>query len=124
MAMPTAISRIASAATPAMASVMVSTVWRPPRLLEVVGVHEQARRQVDALDLELLDELGPDPGRLQPALDLPFGDARLLEDEDVLHDDNVAFHALDFRDVRDLAGAVLETALVDDQVDCRRDLLA
>ena len=30
---------------------------------------EEARRQMDAHHLELLDELGPDPGRLQAALD-------------------------------------------------------
>ena len=31
---------------------------------------EEARRQVDAHDLELLDELRADAGRLEPALDL------------------------------------------------------
>src|SRR5436309_4452965 len=120
--MPTAISRIASAATPAMASVMVSTVRRPPRLLEGVGVHEQARRQVDALDLELLDELGADPGRLQPALDLALEDPGLLEDEDILHHDDVTFHPLDLGDVGDTPGPVLQTCLVDDEVDRRGDL--
>ena len=56
------------------------------------------------IDLELLDELGPDPGRLEAALDLALDDAGLLEDEDVLHDDDVTFHALDLGDVRRSCG--------------------
>src|SRR3954468_7256704 len=123
IATPTAISRIASAAMPAMASVMVSTVLAASRRLEVVAVHEQARRDVDALDLELLDELGPDPGRLEPALDLALDDAGLLEHEDILHHDHVTLHALDLGDVRDTPRAVLQTCLVDDEVDGGGDLL-
>src|SRR5690349_24699197 len=96
LATPTAMSRIARAATPATARVMTSTVGVPPCLVREA---EQARRQVDAHDLELLDELGSDAGRLQAALDLAFDDARLLEHEHVLHDDDVAFHALDLGDV-------------------------
>src|SRR6202795_1694126 len=95
VATPTAISTIASAATPASASVVGSTglVLLPGRL---VREPEQAGRKVDAHDLELLEELGPDPGRLEPALYLALDHAGLLEDEDILHDDDVAFHALDF----------------------------
>ena len=74
----------------------------------LVDEAEESGREVDAHDLELLDELRPDAGRLEAALDLAFDDAGLLEDEDVLHDDDVAFHALDLGDVGDLAGAVLE----------------
>ena len=54
--------------------------------------------------------LGRMPVGLQPALDLALDDAGLLEDEDVLHDDDVTFHALDLGDVDDLARAVLEAA--------------
>ena len=50
------------------------------------------------------------PVALQAALMLALGDAGLLEGEDVLHDDDVAFHALDLGDVRDPAGAVLACA--------------
>src|SRR4029079_1994792 len=121
VAMPIAIRKIAAAATPATASVNGSTGQPPPCSVRVA---EEARRQMDAHHLELLDELRPDACRLEPALDLSFDDARLLEDEDVLHDDDVAFHALDLGDVRDLPGPVLEAGLVDDQVDRRRDLLA
>src|SRR3990172_4906736 len=85
---------------------------------------EDAVRQVDAHGLEVLDELRPDAGRLQAALDLPVEDARLLEHEHVLHDDRVALHPLDLGDVDDLAGPVLEAGLVDDEVDGRGDLLA
>src|SRR5690349_13944598 len=122
LATPRAMSRIASAATPATAMGRKFTVLRPPRRL--VGEAEEARRQVDAHDLELLDELRPDPGRLEASLDLALDDAGLLEDEHVLHDDDVAFHALDLGDVHDLPGPVLEAALLDDEVDCGGDLLA
>src|SRR6202008_3581970 len=89
-----------------------------------VAEAEEARGQMDAHHLELLDELRPDPGRLQAALDLALDNARLLEDEHVLHDDDVAFHALDLGDVDDLPGPILEAALLDDEVDRRGDLLA
>src|SRR3954452_16970862 len=120
--MPTAIRMIASAATPAMTSAIVSTgQYSLPCL---VGEPEEAGREIDPHDLELLDELRPDPCRLEPALDLAFDDAGLLEHEDVLHDDDIAFHPLDFGDVHDLARPVLETRLLDDEVDRRGDLLA
>src|SRR5215475_4976139 len=117
MAIPSAIRMTAPAAKAAMMSVPVSI-----SVLE--GEPEDVVREVDALRFELLDELRPDAGRLEPALDLAVDHAGLLEDEHVLHDDGVAFHALDLGDVRDLAGAVLEAGLVDDQVDRGRDLLA
>src|SRR3954471_536332 len=119
--MPIAIRKIAAAATPATARVMTSTARPPPCS---VAEAEEARRQMDAHHLELLDELGADAGRLEATLDLALDDSRLLEDEYVLHDDDVAFHPLDLGDVHDLPRAVLETALLDDQVDSRRDLFA
>src|ERR1700704_1613197 len=124
VAMPAAISRIAMAAIPATAIVMVSTMSASFRWGLSVREAEDVRCHVNTHDLELLDELGADPGRLEAALDLALDDARLLEHEDVLHDDDVAFHALDFGDVGDLPGAVLEPALVDDEVHRRGDLLA
>src|SRR6186997_146066 len=120
LAMPNAIRMIARAAMPATASVIRSTMEPSSGSVREA---EEARRQVDAHDLELLDELGPDPGRLQPSLDLALDDAGLLEDEHVLHDDDVAFHALDLGDVDDFPGPVLEAALLDDEVDRRGDLL-
>src|SRR3954471_13564351 len=122
VAMPTAIRMIASAATPAMTSAIVSTgQYSLPCL---VGEPEETGREIDSHDLELLDELRPDPCRLEPALDLAFDDTRLLEHEHILHDDDITLHPLDLGDVHDLAGAVLETRLLDDEVDRRRDLLA
>src|SRR6478752_7196454 len=120
-AMPIAIRKIAAAATAATTRVMGFTARSPPRS---VAEAEEARRQMDAHHLELLDELRSDAGRLEAALDLAFDDTGLLEDEDVLHDDDVAFHPLDLGDVDDLPGPVLQTALLDDQVDGRGDLLA
>src|SRR3954471_6663312 len=117
--MPIAMRKIAAAATPATARVMTSTARPPPCS---VAEAEEARRQMDAHHLELLDELGADARGLEAALDLALDDSRLLEDEHVLHDDDIAFHTLDFGDVDDLARPVLEPALLDDQVDRGRDL--
>ena len=47
---------------------------------------------------------------------LALDHARLLEGEDLLHDDDVALHALHLGDAGDAAGAVLEARLVDDEV--------
>src|SRR5574340_1587096 len=74
-----------------------TSTFRVPSVAEA----EQPGRQVDAHHLELLDELGADAGRLQTALDLAVEHAGLLEDEDVLHDDDVTLHALDLGDVGD-----------------------
>src|SRR5258705_13791424 len=114
-----AIRKIAAAATPATASVIGSTGSPPCSIAEA----EEARRQMDPHHLELLDELGANARRLEAALDLALHDPGLLENEHVLHDDDVAFHALDLGDVDDLPGPVLEPALLDDQVDRGRDLL-
>src|SRR5664279_1577696 len=118
VATPMAIIRIAAAAMAATAMVGIS----PCSCSEVEA--EEARRQMDAHHLELLDELRADAGRLEATLDLAFDDARLFEDEHVLHDDDIAFHTLDLGDVHDLAGTVLEAALLDDEVHRRGDLLA
>src|SRR5664280_3774925 len=119
--MPTAMSRIASAATAATIRVGC-TMDLPAFALEDEA--EESGWQVDPLHLELLDELRTNAGGLEAALDLALDDARLLEDEDVLHDDHVTLHSLDLGDVRDAPGAVLEPGLVHDEVHGRRDLLA
>src|SRR5664280_404945 len=119
--MPTAMSRIASAATAATIRVGC-TMGLPAFALEDEA--EESGRQVDPLHLELLDELRPDPGWLQATLDLAFDDAGLLENEDVLHHDHVTFHPLDLGDIRDSPRSILEARLVDDEVHGGRDLLA
>src|SRR5512141_3426713 len=101
MATPIARTRMASAAAPATARIVGFTRALLPSLVREA---EEAGWEVDPLDLELLDELGPDPGRLEPALDLALDHAGLLEDEDVLHDDDVALHPLDLGDVHDSPG--------------------
>src|SRR5664279_3484204 len=85
---------------------------------------EEAARQMNTHDFELLYELGPDTGGPQATLDLAFNDARLLEQEYILHHDDITFHTLDLGDVLDSAGAVLHTGLVNDQIHGRRDLLS
>src|SRR5205823_14400858 len=119
MATPTAIRSTAPAARPAMTkgSIGPAAPWLERRA-------EDVRRQVDTRRVELLDKLGANPGRSQPALNLALDDGGLLEHEDVLHDDHVALHPLYLGDVHDLARAILEAVLVDDEVDSGRDLLA
>src|SRR3972149_10224818 len=85
---------------------------------------EDVRRQVNPGRIELLDKFGADPGGPQLALDLALDHRGLLEDEDVLHHDDVALHPLDLGDGDDLARAILEPVLVNDQVNRRWDLLA
>ena len=56
-------------------------------------------------------KLGRMPVDLKTPLTRPFAvHAGLLEAEDVLHRDDLAFHAGDLADVRQLAGAVGQTA--------------
>ena len=69
---------------------------------------------------------GRSPVETQVALELalvvhPGG---VVEQEDVLGGDDVALHADDLGDRGDPAGAVLETGLLDDEVDGAGDLLA
>ena len=61
-------------------------------------------------------------GRRRPWT-LPSTIPGLLEDEHVLENDLLAFHALDLGDVRDLARAVLQTRDLHDHVERARDLL-
>ena len=56
------------------------------------------------------------------SLDLAFDDAGLLEGEDLLHDDDIALHALHFRDVRDATGTVAQPGDLHDDVDGRGHL--
>src|SRR5262245_59696162 len=67
----------------------------------------------------------PQTGRPELALNAALrGDAGLLELEDVLHLDLLAFHAGDLSDLHDLAGAVGHARRLDYHVDGRGDLLA
>src|SRR5437762_1073103 len=119
MATPIAMSSTAPAARPAMTKGSIR-----PRAPGSERRAEDVRRQVDTRRVELLDELGPDPGWPQAALALAIVDGRPRDHEDVLHDDHVALHALHLGDVHDLARAILEVVLVDDEVDSGHDLVA
>ena len=68
---PTAMTRTASAARPA-----IRNGSMPMSRDSLERRAEDVRRQVDPGHLELLDELGADPGRPQPALDLALDDRR------------------------------------------------
>ena len=68
-------------------------------------------------------------GRMPVALNRPrtrpsSSTPSLLEDEDVLHGDDVALHAGDLRNGGDLARAVRQARDLHDELDGRRDLLA
>src|SRR5712671_2558864 len=119
-ATPRAMRMIDSAAKVATIRLVGFMTGRPDSVREP----EDAVRQVDAQAVERLDELRTNAGRLEMALDRAVHDAGLLPQEDVLHDDDVAFHPLDLGDVGDPAGAVLEAGLMDDEVHGRGDLLA
>jgi len=80
-------------------------------------------RQLDATILELPHERRTNSGRLEPAFDLPVVEARLLIGEDFLRQDLVVLDPVDLGDADDLAGAILEAGGMDDQVNCRGDLL-
>ena len=65
---------------------------------------KQVRRQLDARGFQARDKRGANAGRFV----LPVGssvlvDAELLEAEDLLHDDDIAFHAEHFTERGDLA---------------------
>src|SRR5262245_41472254 len=75
---------------------------------------------------ELVQELGPQAERAQPAdVDPVLVLARReVEVEQVLQRDDLALHSDDLGHVRDTTAAVLEAGLVDDEVDRAGHLLA
>src|SRR5690606_20971045 len=76
---------------------------------------KDGRRQENLVGFELLDALRSNAGWPQAADDLAVFKAGLLKLEDVLENDGVTLHPLDFRNVRNLATSVAEALLVDDQ---------
>src|SRR3954453_17559779 len=100
-------------------------VTSPPALLERAHAGtKDVGGQVDIGDFESRHELRSDSSWLHTADDLAVLNARLLEREDVLHNDDIPFHSLNFGDSRNLSRAVLEALLLHDQIDRRGDLLA
>src|SRR5262245_59907621 len=86
---------------------------------------EHVGRQMDAGGLEALAGLRTHAGRAEPADDLPLlRDAELLEQEDLLHRDHVAFHAGDLGNADDLAGAVAHARLLTEDLVGSGDMLA
>lgn len=88
------------------------------------GGGEEAVGQLNAADLELLEEARLQAGRHEVTEDLAVAvEAGLLEAEDILRRDGRALNLLHLGDVGDFAAAVAQARLMDDQVDGRRDLL-
>src|SRR5439155_4376868 len=73
---------------------------------------------------ELLAEARADAGRPELAEHALTVESLALEDEQILHGDELAFVAPDLTDLRDLAGTVLHPLDVHDKVDGRDHLLA
>src|SRR5439155_2422462 len=87
-------------------------------------VAEPVERQFEPTRGELLAEGRPYPGRSKRSEHMLPVEAVALEDEDVLHGDEVAFVATDLTDLRDLARAVLHALDIDNEVDRGSHLLA
>ena len=85
---------------------------------------EDAGGQVDAGVEQLVEELGPQAGRLDLADLAAVGRHAGHEAEELLEQDDVALEALHLFDGDDAAGAVRRPLELDDDVDGRGDLLA
>src|SRR5262245_43608416 len=78
---------------------------------------------MDSREQEALGKFGPHAGRHKFSEDFSvFLDSALAENKDVLHGDDIPFHAGDFRNADDLAGAVAVPADLHHDVNGRRDL--
>src|SRR5689334_10853126 len=87
-------------------------------------VGEEHRGQIDAVRLETVGEPRPNTGGAEVPQDLLVGAYALaFVYENVLHGDDVAFHAHDLGYCDELAGAIGQAAHLDHHVDGARDLL-
>ena len=86
---------------------------------------EESVREANATGFEVFDASGANASGFEVSVGASiFVDAILHEFEDILHDDDIAFHADDFGDVGNFSGAALKAAGLDDEVDCGGDLFA
>src|SRR5579859_928916 len=76
------------------------------RLVVADADTKDRRRQVNTRLFDLVNELRAQAGRAQAANDFARLNAGLFKLEDVGHGDDIAFHALDFGDLRNLTAAV------------------
>ena len=67
---------------------------------------------------------GRKPGRAQATNNFTVLIAGLLEEEDIGHGDDIAFHPADFGNIDHFSSAISQTFLVDDQIDRRGNLLS
>src|SRR5260370_41471550 len=106
----------------------VSAAYRrryPLRGVEVPGGIVKLVGQRDAERLQPLRELGPHAGRAKVAAHRTvLVDTGSLEREDLLHVDDIAFHARQLLDADDLPTAVGQPGYLDHHRDRRRDLLS
>src|SRR5688572_9783467 len=88
--------------------------WPEPsglRAVRALCVSEQQLAQLHTVLREAIRRLRTDAGRSESAHNLAFRrNALPFEDEDVLHRNDVAFHARDLGDRHDLTCTVRETA--------------
>ena len=89
------------------------------------GMFKHGGWELNSGNAQALGESRTDAGGHEVADDLAgFANATFAKDEDVLHGDDIAFHAGDFRDVGDFTSAVTETRDLNDYVDRRSNLPA
>src|SRR5579872_3657588 len=95
------------------------------RLVHFGDVLKRVGRQCYTRDLKAVEKARPDARGTEGSQNLSGGsDALLLEDENLLHADDVLFHAGDLGDAGDLAGAIALAGNLDDDIERGGDLLA
>src|ERR1035437_4558150 len=99
--------------------------YPPFRLVDLSFAFEDAGRQNDTRDAELLEEPGTNPAGRENSNHLAvWPDALLVEGEDLLHADDVLFHAGDLRDACNFARTVAHTGSLHHDGEGRGNLLA
>src|SRR5579859_1048016 len=94
----------------------------PPPI--VLAIAEDRRREVDIGKLEPLHEAGTYARWPEPPKDTSIFYAGLLENEQVLHRNDVTLHPQHFADVGDFAAAIFHALLMNDEMNGAGDLLA
>src|SRR5437868_12101292 len=96
-----------------------------PFSLQLHGMLKPLRRHVNSRGLQFVCKFGANSCPRESTDHATVGgDALLLEQEDVLHADNVLFHARDFAEMRNSAAAIAHTGYLNHNGNCRCDLTA
>lgn len=89
------------------------------------SLSEESVGESDTAGFEVFDASGANSGGFEVSEGSSrFVNTILYEAEDVLHDNDIAFHTDNFGDVSDFSGAALKSTGLDDEVDGGGDLLS